>query len=100
MAGMKFDGEKVRMDLLPPEAIRTVAKIFTFGANKYGDHNWREGINHSRLYAAVQRHLNSYWSGEDLDPESGETHLAHAVCGLLMMMSLDPEKYDDRYKGE
>jgi len=98
MGGTKHDSDKPRMDLLAPEALVAIAKVLGFGAKKYGDHNWRGGIDHSRLYAAVQRHLNQHWSGETLDDESGEPHLAHAMCGLMMMIA--SPKYDDRYQEE
>lgn len=98
MSGTKHDSDKPRMDLLAPEALIEVAKVLGFGAKKYGDHNWRAGIDHSRLYAAVQRHLNQHWSGDTLDDESGLPHLAHAMCGIMMMLA--SPKLDDRYYAE
>lgn len=93
--GKKYDRNKERMDLVPWTSVREMAKVLTFGADKYGDHNWRQGIEHSRLYAATMRHLTSYWLGESIDPESGLSHLAHAMTNLAMMTE-SPE-YDDRY---
>lgn len=95
MSGDKHDQGKIRMDLLDPEVMKLMAKVLTFGADKYGDHNWRKGIKHSRLYSAVQRHLHAYWGGENFDIESGIEHLAHAMCGIMMMLAM-PSK-DDRY---
>jgi len=101
----KFDGGKVRMDLLPVYPLKKVAEILTMGSQKYGDNNWRTGepVKLSRHYAGVQRHLNAFWSGEDIDPESGQTHLAHAICGLLFMLELharDGSNVDDRCKAQ
>jgi hypothetical protein len=98
----KFDSGKVRMDLLPMRPLKDIAQILTIGAEKYGAENWRTGepIAHSRHFAGIQRHLMAYWSGEDYDPETGKSHLAHAACGLLFYMELaksHPEK-DDRCK--
>jgi hypothetical protein len=100
LKGKKFDSQKPMMVLLPPTALTDVAKVLTFGANKYGAHNWREGIIHSRLLSATMRHVNSYINGEDLDPESGINHLAHASCNLMMLLeyiNLGLGK-DDRWK--
>ncbi len=98
----KFDSGKVRMDLLPIRPLKDVAEILTYGADKYGSDNWREGkpIAHSRHYAGIQRHLMAYWSGEDLDPETGKSHLAHAACGLLFFLELSKShpELDDRCK--
>lgn len=90
------------MDLIPPLALNEVAKVFAFGANKYGDHNWRGGLNWSRLAGASLRHITAWISGETLDPESGCSHLAHAACNILMLLEsgrLDLGK-DDRWRKE
>ena len=71
--------------LIPPVALNEVGKVFTFGATKYGADNWRGGLSYRRLISAAMRHINAYNSGEDIDPESGISHLAHANANLLML---------------
>jgi hypothetical protein len=78
--GKKFDDEKLRMDLLSTQAIEGIAEILTFGAKKYGDRNWEKGLNYSRIFAALLRHLFAWWQGEDIDPESGLHHIDHVAC--------------------
>lgn len=99
--GTKYDSGKPRMDLLPPIALTEVSKVLTFGANKYGDRNWEKGINYSRLIGAAMRHLNAYNGGQDLDPESGLSHVAHACCNLMMLIHMSEKRgdLDDRSKG-
>lgn len=97
---LKFDTEKARMDLLDAYAIEQLALVLTFGARKYAAHNWRKGLSYSRLIAAALRHLFAYLMGEDKDPESGLSHVAHAMCCcmfLLGMSQIRPE-LDDRFK--
>lgn len=84
--GVKHDGEKVRMDLLPAFALEEIAKVMTFGAKKYEAHNWKKGIAYSRLIGAALRHLLAWARGEELDPESGLTHLAHAGCCIVFLI--------------
>lgn len=98
MSGVKHDNGKNRLDLIPPEAINEIARAFTHGSVKYGDHNWREGICTSRLYGATLRHLNAYWGGEDIDEDSGLHHLALAGAEICMLIS--SQKYDDRYRAK
>ena len=99
---MKFDEGRVPMHLVPPAAIKAIAEVFAFGAEKYSPNNWRfdgDTTDHSRTYASVQRHLNSYWDGEDLDPESGKLHLAHALTQTIILLThvMDNPEMDDRY---
>lgn len=87
-----------RYDLVPVEALDELARVYGFGAQKYDDHNWRKGYEWGKSYAAAQRHLTAFWSGEDHDPESGLSHLAHAMfhmASLIVFVDLCPD-YDDR----
>jgi len=96
MGGTKHDAQKPRLDLIPAEALVGMGEVLGFGAEKYDAHNWRKGIDHSRLFAAAQRHLWQYWNGDTLDDESGLNHLKHAMTNIAMMLA-SPE-YDDRYQ--
>lgn len=96
----KDDSLKTRFDLIPSVALREVADVFTYGAKKYAPDNWRKGMNWSRLYAAAQRHLNTFWSGDSIDYESHLNHIAHACANLLMLLDYYEcdEGTDDRPK--
>lgn len=84
--GVKHDADKPRMDLIDPFAEEQLARVLTFGAKKYAPHNWRGGINQSRLIAAARRHLNAFAKGEDEDPETGLQHAAHLMCCAMFMV--------------
>ena len=84
---VKHDTDKLRMDLIPPEAVTALAEVLAYGAKKYGDRNWEKGIRYSRVFAAVQRHLWAWWRGEDVDEESKLGHLQHALCGLAFLVT-------------
>lgn len=84
--------------LIPVGPLAAVARVYGFGATKYEDRNWERGYAWSLSYSALQRHVNAFWGGQDVDPESGESHLAHAAFHCLAMMEwvkTHPEK-DDR----
>ena len=89
----KRDHGKPMWDLLPFASVRSIVDVLTFGAEKYGQETWQEVPNaKSRYFAALMRHLDAWWSGERLDPESGHPHLAHAGCCLLFLMWFDGKK--------
>jgi hypothetical protein len=84
---VKHDADKLRFDLLPWKALRSVVAVLTLGARKYAVDNWRHVPDRPRRYlAAAMRHLVSHASGETYDQESGEPHLAHAACCLLFLL--------------
>jgi hypothetical protein len=98
-AGLKYDKDKLRFDLIPAEPLEDLAMVYTFGAGKYDDHNWRKGLAWNRVFAACMRHLWAFWRGEDLDKESGLSHLTHAAwcCFTLMEFSKHRRDLDNRY---
>lgn len=96
-SGTKDDDEKLMVDLVDPLFILEVAKVLTFGAKKYGPHNWRKGLKYTRVYSALQRHLLAWAAGESTDPESGINHLSHAACNIMFLRCL-PNMFDDRWK--
>lgn len=91
--GTKHDSEKIRMDLLPFEALEAVAEVLTFGARKYTDNSWQTVENAERRYlAALLRHLAARERGEKLDPESGLTHAAHMATNALFILWIELQK--------
>ena len=101
--GIKHDQGKARFDLVPPDALFEVVRVYNYGATLYGDRNWEKGILWGRVFAAICRHLYSWWRGEDHDPESGIHHLAHAAWGCLALLAYElrgMEAFDDRKKAE
>lgn len=97
---LKNDSDKVDWSLIPKEATEEMLKVFMFGEKKYARFNYRNGFNSNRLVAAAMRHITSWNDGEDLDPESGLTHLGHAMCCLAMLLTnqIDGTMTDGRYK--
>jgi hypothetical protein len=89
-----------RFDLLPQEALAAVARHYGVGAAKYSAHNWRKGYEWSKSYAAMQRHANAFWSGEDTDEETGSPHMAAVAFHALALLTLMEEQraFDDRYQ--
>ncbi len=96
---VKHDAGKVDFTYIPNSAMREISKAFMFGAEKYDSENWAKGFKFRRPAAAALRHIYAWLSGEDKDPESGITHLAHACCCLIMLIHFQVHKTgtDDRY---
>ena len=111
---LKFDTDKIRMELLSVDFLNEVSKVLTFGAKKYtikdaegnviqeGANNWRKGFAWSRLYGSAMRHLTAHMSGDSIDEESGLSHLSHAACCLMFLIEHETRQLgtDDRYVHE
>lgn len=97
---LKFDGDKLPLHLLSTEALNQTAAVLKFGAQKYAEHNWRKGFAWSRPLSAAMRHITAFNAGEDTDPESGLSHLAHAMCCIMFLLEFEKthQHLDDRYK--
>lgn len=78
--------KKAAMSTVPAPFIMGVGAAMTEGALKYGRHNYREaGVRSSVYYDALMRHMMAWWEGEDIDPESGLSHLLKAAACLAVV---------------
>ena len=89
LEGKKADDGKDPWHLVPWEAIRALVTVLKFGSAKYGERNWEKGMAWSRCFAALQRHLTSWWLREGADPETGYSHLWHALCCLAFLVTYE-----------
>jgi len=93
MSGLKYDGNKLDWCLLPWKEVEEAVEVLTIGANKYSPDNWKRVPNRlDRYFSALMRHTTAWVNGEQNDPETGKSHLAHAMCCLLFLMWSDKNK--------
>jgi len=91
--GLKYDNDKIRLDLIDPLPIIELGKILTYGANKYKENSWQNLENaENRYYAAALRHLYDYRLGNSIDSESSLLHIAHAFCNLYFLLYFELKK--------
>ena len=84
--GKKYDKDKVRMDLVPLECIESIAKVLTYGADKYEENSWQELPDFWKRYkAALLRHLTALDKGELIDKESGLYHIDQVLTNAMFL---------------
>lgn len=97
--GAKYDSGKPRCSLVIggfPNALMSISRVATFGAEKYSDNGWRYVDNgEARYLDAAMRHLLSHLSGENIDDESGEMHIAHFAWNVLAHLELILTRKED-----
>jgi len=98
---MKRSGHKAPISMLPPHALVEIAKVRKMGAEKYATWDWLNSREWCDYMDAIQRHQLAWLAGENLDSESGLSHLAHAACGLMFLMEFEASGAgtDNRGKG-
>lgn len=93
--GRKFDGGKLRYDLLPVYALEEVTRVITLGAEKYDPENWKRVPEGRRRYtAAAFRHIEAWRKGETTD-EIGTHHIANAISNLMFILEKELQGIPD-----
>lgn len=110
VGGIKHDQGKLPMGLIPVAAKRGLAGVLAHGATKYERHNWRKGMNWSRLIDSAYRHLDAFCEGKDVDdepdadgrPGSMQLHIdcLQACAAFLSTYAHEGLGTDDRYKAQ
>lgn len=98
--GIRKDAGKTRLDLIDWAFVYHTADVLAFGAIKYAPNGWRKGMAWTRAIGSMLRHTIAYAMGQDLDPESGLSHLGHIGCNLMFLAAYRRDKgtLDDRVK--
>lgn len=72
--GLRFNTDKVGMELVPPEVVVAFAQVSTAGAKKYAPRNWEKGMSWMTLVGCAMRHQFKWLMGEEYDKETGLHH--------------------------
>lgn len=83
---IKHDENKPQLSILTKESLNAEAYAFMYGALKYERHNYKLGMEWSRMIDASLRHIYAFNSKEDFDEESKLNHLWHAKACLAMLI--------------
>lgn len=86
--------------LVPWDSIEELASVYEYGAKKYAPNSWRQvpkdpvtgAEPHERYFDAMMRHIGAIMRGEEIDPESGLRHVAHALWGMVAYAELTRKK--------
>jgi hypothetical protein len=81
------EGRKKRQrSFTPVGVLHEIDQGMAEGARKYGPYNWRKTPIHvSDYYNGASRHLEAWWSGEDIDPDSGIHHISKLITNLVVL---------------
>jgi hypothetical protein len=87
--GLRYNKGKLRYDLVPPDAIHEIVKVYTFGAEKYAPRNWEKGMPWMEVLACLKRHIAAWEMGNKIDDESKLPHLALACWNAIALLTYE-----------
>ena len=90
---LRYNTGKPDYSLIPLHLLEGAVRVMASGAEKYSAWNWAKGMPWSTPYACAMRHIAAWYKGETNDSETGENHIDHAICNLLML-----KHFADSYK--
>ncbi len=71
---------------VPANVTRHVSVAMMEGSMKYGRHNYRvAGVRASVYVDATIGHINDFWEGQDIDPDSNLHHITKAIASLYVL---------------
>lgn len=91
--------KKPALSCVPLPVLMEVGIGMMEGARKYGRHNYRiSAVRASVYFDATIRHLFAWFEGEDLDPDSGLSHVTKAITSLIVLRDamIQDKVVDDR----
>jgi hypothetical protein len=96
----RFDLGKARWELIPDDALEKIVEIYSHGAIKYDEENWRKGMKWKRCIGSMKRHMKAFTTGEDIDPDSKCLHLGQIAWNAITLLwyQLEQIEGDDRVK--
>jgi hypothetical protein len=89
------------LDVMP--ALKDMVAVMEFGGKKYERNNWQRGFPREKLLDSMLRHVDAFYSGEDVDPESGLPHVGHILCNAAFLgyhFGSSSEYWDKNVEGE
>lgn len=77
---------KVPMSVVPAGVLLELGLAMLEGTGKYGRHNYRAaGVRSSVYYDAGMGHMMDWWEGDDIDADSGLSHVIKAIASLVVL---------------
>lgn len=103
--GLRYDKGKPRVDLLPPDALAELGKVYAEGCKKYDERNWERGMPWSKVIRPLLKHLFLFMIGKTWDTEdkgSKQRHIAKVAWNALTLLTYELRGIgkDDRNKLE
>lgn len=93
--GDRFNEGKPKWSLVHYGSLVPMIRVLEHGCKKYSPKNWQKGLDLTEILESMQRHLAALMDGEEIDPESGISHMGHIQCNA-MFYNYHKNKQDEK----
>lgn len=97
---LRYNVGKLKWSLVHFASLEPMIKVLEKGALKYSARNWAKKMEEKTLLESAQRHLAALIDGEQIDPETGESHIGHLMCNCMFYSYHFVIDKDKQYKDE
>lgn len=80
---LRYNEGKLRWSLVDWKSMEPMVHVLEFGAKKYEEENWKKPMDKKQILNSAMRHLIAMMNGEEIDPESGLSHVGHLMCNAM-----------------
>ena len=82
-SALRYNTGKPKWSLVHMHSLVPMIRVLEYGALKYEPFNWQKPMKRDELLDSMQRHLAALIDGNELDDESGLTHIGHIMANAL-----------------
>jgi hypothetical protein len=96
--GLRYNLDKPQWSLVDFKSFEGMVRVLEHGTKKYSRNNWKQGLSVVQTSESLLRHVFAFLNGENIDLESGLSHVSHIQCNAMFLDYILREKkeFDDR----
>lgn len=83
VSALRYNTGKPKWSLIHMNSLVPMIRVLEYGALKYAPFNWQKPMKRDELLDSMQRHLAALIDGNELDDESGLTHIGHIMANAM-----------------
>lgn len=95
---IRHNAGKLEWSLVDFRSLESLVRVLEFGKQKYSRNNWKKGLYTRETCESLLRHTYAFLEGQDLDEESGLSHIGHIMFNAMALAHMLREKpeFDNR----
>lgn len=80
---LRYNQGKPKWSLIHYKSLEPMIRVLEAGAKKYAPFNWQKPMDKKEILESMQRHLAALMDGEEIDPETGYSHVGNIQCNAM-----------------